>query len=45
MRISNEMRNTVPSFILIALGAALFLLPLANWQLNLRGRGPAAAGA
>ena len=31
--------------ILIALGAILFLLPLANWQVNLRGRGAATAGA
>jgi hypothetical protein len=36
---------TLAGFILILLGAALFLLPLANWQLNLRGRGPVAAGA
>jgi hypothetical protein len=35
---------TLAGFILIALGAVLFLLPLANWQVNLRGRGPAAAG-
>ena len=34
---------TLAGFILIALGAVLFLLPLANWQVNLRGRGPAAA--
>ena len=32
-------------WILIALGAILFLLPLANWQVNLRGRGAATAGA
>jgi hypothetical protein len=37
---------TLAGFILILLGGALFLLPLANWQVNLRGRGPAtAAGA
>jgi hypothetical protein len=36
---------TLAGFILIALGALLFLLPLANWQVNLRGRGPAAASA
>jgi hypothetical protein len=35
---------TLAGWILILLGAALFLLPLANWQVNLRGR-PAAAGA
>jgi hypothetical protein len=35
---------TLAGFILILLGAALFLLPLANWQVNLRGRRPAAAG-
>ena len=35
-----------PSFLLIALGLVLFfLLPLANWQVNLRGRGAATAGA
>ena len=32
-------------WILIALGAILFLLPLANWQVNLRGRDAAMAGA
>jgi hypothetical protein len=32
-------------FIMIALGAILLLLPLANWQVNLRGRRPAAAVA
>jgi hypothetical protein len=32
-------------FIMIALGASLFLLPLANWQVNLKGRRTAAAGA
>jgi hypothetical protein len=36
---------TLAGFILILLGAVLFLLPLANWQLNLRGRGPVAASA
>ena len=35
---------TLAGFILIALGAVLFLLPLANWQVNLRGRRPVAAG-
>jgi hypothetical protein len=36
---------TLAGWILILLGAALFVLPLANWQLYLRGRGPLAAGA
>jgi hypothetical protein len=36
---------TLAGWILIALGAILFLLPLANWQVNLRGRGAATAGA
>jgi hypothetical protein len=36
---------TLAGLILILLGAALFLLPLANWQVNLRGRGPVATGA
>jgi hypothetical protein len=36
---------TLAGFILIALGAVLFLLPIANWQVNLRGRGRAPAGA
>jgi uncharacterized membrane protein len=36
---------TLAGFILIALGAVLFLLPLANWQVNLRGQGAAPAGA
>ncbi len=36
---------TLAGWILILLGAALFLLPLANWQVNLRGRRPAAASA
>ncbi len=35
---------TLAGWILILLGAALFLLPLANWQVNLRGRRPAVAG-
>jgi uncharacterized membrane protein len=35
---------TLAGFILIALGAVLLVLPLANWQVNLRRRGPAAAG-
>jgi hypothetical protein len=30
---------TLAGFIMIALGAILFLLPLANWGVNLRGRG------
>jgi len=29
---------TLAGWILIALGAALFLLPLANWRINIRGR-------
>jgi uncharacterized membrane protein len=36
---------TLAGFLLIALGAVLLLLPLANWQVNLRGRGVAMAGA
>jgi hypothetical protein len=36
---------TMAGFILLALGAVLLLLPLANWQVNLRGRRSAAAGA
>jgi len=36
---------TLAGFLLIALGAVLFLLPLANWQVNLRGRRAATAGA
>jgi hypothetical protein len=36
---------TLAGWILILLGAVLFLLPLANWQINLRGRRPAAASA
>jgi hypothetical protein len=35
---------TLAGFIMIALGAVLFLLPLANWQVNLRGRRAAVAG-
>jgi len=35
---------TLVGFLLIALGAILFLLPLANWQVNLRGRRPVTAG-
>jgi hypothetical protein len=35
---------TLAGIILIALGGLLFLLPLANWQLNLRGQPPAAGG-
>jgi hypothetical protein len=35
---------TLAGFILILLGGVLFVLPLANWQINLRGR-LAAAGA
>jgi hypothetical protein len=34
---------TLAGWILIALGAILFLLPLANWQVNLRPRGATAA--
>jgi uncharacterized membrane protein len=34
---------SLAGFLMIALGAVLFLLPLANWQVNLRGRGAAAA--
>ena len=36
---------TLAGWILIALGAILLLLPLANWRVNLRGRGAATAGA
>ncbi|MEA2225554.1 MAG: hypothetical protein QOE67_836 [Solirubrobacteraceae bacterium] len=35
---------TLAGFIMIALGAVLFLLPLANWQVNLRGRRAVVAG-
>jgi hypothetical protein len=34
---------TLAGLILMVLGAVLLLLPLANWQVNLRGRGPVAA--
>jgi hypothetical protein len=34
---------TLAGLILMMLGAVLLLLPLANWQVNLRGRGPVAA--
>jgi len=36
---------TLAGWILITLGAILFLLPLANWQVNLKGRRAATAGA
>jgi hypothetical protein len=36
---------TLAGWILILLGAILFVLPLANWQVNLRSRRPAVAGA
>jgi len=36
---------TIAGFVLIGLGAVLFLLPLANWQVNLRRRGAANAAA
>ena len=36
---------TTAGFILLGLGALLLLLPLANWQVNVRRRRPAAAGA
>jgi hypothetical protein len=35
---------TLAGILMIALGAVLFLLPLANWQVNLRGRRAASAG-
>ena len=35
---------TLAGFLLIALGLILFLLPLANWQVNLRGRRAVALG-
>jgi type IV secretory pathway VirB2 component (pilin) len=35
---------TLAGFIMIALGGVLVLLPLANWQVNLRGRSVATAG-
>jgi hypothetical protein len=34
---------TLAGLILMVLGAVLLLLPLANWQVNLRGRGSVAA--
>jgi hypothetical protein len=36
---------TLAGWILILLGAVLFLLPLANWQVNLRHRSPVVAAA
>jgi hypothetical protein len=36
---------TLAGILLIALGAILFLLPVANWQVNLRGRRPAVGSA
>jgi hypothetical protein len=36
---------SLAGLILILLGGVLFLLPLANWQVNLRGRHPVVAGA
>ena len=36
---------TVAGFFLLGLGAILLLLPLANWQVNIRGRRSAAAAA
>jgi hypothetical protein len=36
---------TLAGILMIALGAILFLLPLANWQVNLRGPRATAAGA
>jgi|GEM_PF-286531 len=36
---------SLAGWIMILLGAVLFVLPLANWQLNLRGRRGAPAGA
>jgi hypothetical protein len=36
---------SLAGWLLILVGAILFLLPLANWQVNLRGRRAAAAGA
>jgi hypothetical protein len=36
---------TLAGFLLIALGTILLLLPLANWQVNLRDRRPLAAAA
>jgi hypothetical protein len=36
---------TLAGFVLLGLGAILLLLPLANWQVNIRGRRTAVAGA
>jgi hypothetical protein len=36
---------TLAGFIMLGLGAILLLLPLANWQVNIRARRPAIAGA
>ena len=36
---------TLAGFILLGLGGVLLLLPLANWQVNIRGRRPATASA
>jgi hypothetical protein len=36
---------TLAGFILLGMGAVLLLLPLANWQVNIRRRRPAVAGA
>jgi hypothetical protein len=36
---------TLAGFILLGLGAILLLLPLANWQMNIRGRRPAIAAS
>jgi hypothetical protein len=36
---------TIAGFVLLGLGALLLLLPLANWQVNIRGRRPAMAAA
>jgi hypothetical protein len=36
---------TLAGFLMIALGAVLFLLPLANWRINLRGHRAATASA
>ena len=36
---------SIAGLILILLGGVLFLLPLANWQVNLRNRRPSVAGA
>ena len=34
---------TIAGFVLIGLGLLLFILPVANWRMNLRGRGAVAA--